>query len=611
MFSDTSTDIEIKECIEARQSFSVVAGAGSGKTRSLIKALFFVRKTKGVTLNTNAQKVVCITYTNSAVDVIQRRLDQDPLFKVSTIHSFIWGEIARFQSEIRSQLAVKLLPQRIEKKQEEDNGGNSRTAINARKRVARLQTALDNLNSVECFVYDEKGGRNYSEGRLDHDDIIDLGTLMILNLPILRKILGQKYPFIFIDESQDTFPQIVEALNEISNSEKLPVIGYFGDPMQQIYENRAGEINGPTNSKVIKKEENYRCSEAVIKLLNSFRKDIQQKPAGNNAEGSVELLLIKAEPGEGPRKSYTDKQIGAALLKFDKALDDFGWSDDNEVKRLFLTRQMIANRLNFKNLNSLFSGNYASRSVHDDFEDGSHFILKPFLDVLIPLKKSIDTNDEHHKLNILREHSPLLDSEGKNASKTLREVAEIFNKACDELNNAWYTSTTKHILSLALDHQIISDSDRLNDHLKREPRSEEYDPDNEEHVKDKGDWLLDEFFKFDMTELGAYREFVLGETPFSTQHGVKGDEFKKVLVIYDDTEASWHLYNFLRLLTPKTAGKEPTDGQRTRGSNLAYVCFSRAIEDLKIILFTPNPETSKNELIEAKLFTEDQISINS
>ncbi|MCH8079616.1 MAG: ATP-dependent helicase, partial [Proteobacteria bacterium] len=339
MFSDTSTDIEIKECIEARQSFSVVAGAGSGKTRSLIKALFFVRKTKGVTLNTNAQKVVCITYTNSAVDVIQRRLDQDPLFKVSTIHSFIWGEIARFQSEIRSQLAVKLLPQRIEKKQEEDNGGNSRTAINARKRVARLQTALDNLNSVECFVYDEKGGRNYSEGRLDHDDIIDLGTLMILNLPILRKILGQKYPFIFIDESQDTFPQIVEALNEISNSEKLPVIGYFGDPMQQIYENRAGEINGPTNSKVIKKEENYRCSEAVIKLLNSFRKDIQQKPAGNNAEGSVELLLIKAEPGEGPRKSYTDKQIGAALLKFDKALDDFGWSDDNEVKRLFLTRQ--------------------------------------------------------------------------------------------------------------------------------------------------------------------------------------------------------------------------------------------------------------------------------
>jgi DNA helicase-2/ATP-dependent DNA helicase PcrA len=97
-------------------------------------------------------------------------------------------------------------------------------------------------------------------------------------------------------------------------------------------------------------------------------------------------------------------------------------------------------------------------------------------------------------------------------------------------------------------------------------------------------------------------------TPYSTQHGVKGEEFADVLVVYDDVEAGWNHYNFTKLLTPQTAG-EPTDGQRGRGRKLAYVSFSRARENLRILLFTPNPEAARQELLEQKLLDDDQIVI--
>jgi DNA helicase-2/ATP-dependent DNA helicase PcrA len=84
-----------------------------------------------------------------------------------------------------------------------------------------------------------------------------------------------------------------------------------------------------------------------------------------------------------------------------------------------------------------------------------------------------------------------------------------------------------------------------------------------------------------------------------------------VLVLFDDTEANWHHYNFSRLLTPQTAGSVPTDGQAERGTKLAYVCFSRAERDLRIILFTPNPNGAGAELMSRGLFRNDQISIQS
>jgi DNA helicase II / ATP-dependent DNA helicase PcrA len=297
---DTHADKRIKVCLRRGRSFAVIAGAGSGKTTSLVKALEEVRAARGREMRATGKRIACITYTNRAVAVIKGRLGADDLFLVSTIHGFLWQEIRRFQREIRDTVVSRLIPLRISKRRGDDNGGDSRVARSARRRILELENARLTLVAKEIeFSYEESGGGSrYAQGRLDHDDIIDLFSLMVAAYPVLRKIIGQKYPFIMIDEAQDTFSNVIEALNSITSDAKHSLVGYFGDPMQQIFEGRAGNFAGPAGSAVITKPENYRCSLDVIDLLNAFRSDIQQKPGPNNVKGSIEIRLIRAERGK-------------------------------------------------------------------------------------------------------------------------------------------------------------------------------------------------------------------------------------------------------------------------------------------------------------------------
>jgi len=186
--ADTPADLEIIVCIDSCQNFAVIAGAGSGKTGALIKALSHVRNKQGRLLRAAGQQVACITYTNVAVENIKRRTNLDELFAVSTIHGFLWGLVEKYQSDIRNTLKDELIPKRIEKKRGDDNGGNSKTAQKARDQVARLEADLTNIHLVSEFRYDNSGRRDYSSGSLDHDDIIDLVSTMILMLPNLQKI---------------------------------------------------------------------------------------------------------------------------------------------------------------------------------------------------------------------------------------------------------------------------------------------------------------------------------------------------------------------------------------------------------------------------------------
>ena len=158
------------------------------------------------------------------------------------------------------------------------------------------------------------------------------------------------------------------------------------------------------------------------------------------------------------------------------------------------------------------------------------------------------------------------------------------------------------------DNQLCNLSDRLLEDLDRDPMQENYD--KNEHSMEKGMWLADSFFVMDTTKIMKYVDFVNDNTPFSTQHGVKGEEYSNVVVVFDDTEAAWNTYSFTKTLIPETSG-EGTEGQLERSRKLAYVCFSRAEVNLRIILFTSNPESAKAELIGAGLFADDQILIQN
>ena len=107
---DTDADLKIKACIDKYQNFAVVAGAGSGKTTSLVIALDYIREAKGDLLRRDDKKIACITFTNRAVSVISERLGWDDIYLVTTLHSFLWGELKRFTENFPdSSLALEAL----------------------------------------------------------------------------------------------------------------------------------------------------------------------------------------------------------------------------------------------------------------------------------------------------------------------------------------------------------------------------------------------------------------------------------------------------------------------------------------------------------------------
>ena len=461
---------------------------------------------------------------------------------------------------------------------------------------------------MDKFEYNNTNFSNYPLGKLNHDDVINVAAYLISENANLRRIIGQKYPYIFVDEAQDTFGNVVEAFNRLCENEGLPIVGYFGDPMQQIYDKRAGDFAGPANSNLITKEENFRCSRKVIDLLNAFRQDVQQFPAGANAdvEGSVLIRLVRAEIPEGARKRYTEDQIIRASARFEEALKSWGWEGREDVKYLFLVRQMIARRLGFPELQKLFTGIFASTTAQEDYEKGEHFLIKPFVNPICPLVQAQRDGDQWKVMDILRRSSPAFDPQGVNSHRTLGEMRDLSIEFTRGLTVLWGKGTFRDILKYCRENNLCKISDRLSEHMDRTPREEEYVPDL--HSSDKGDRLVDAFLKLSTNEIEPFVEFITDNTPLSTQHGVKGEEYKDVIVVFDDTEASWNNYSFTKTLTPSTSG-DPTEGQYNRSRKLAYVCFSRAEENLRILLFTPNPETAKEELISNKLFEENQISI--
>lgn len=187
----------------------------------------------------------------------------------------------------------------------------------------------------------------------------------------------------------------------------------------------------------------------------------------------------------------------------DAAVENWGWEGRDDVMKLFLARQMIARRLGFADLNRLFTGDYASSRAQDAFEEGTHFLLKPFLSTICPLITAQSQGDDRKIIHLLRRDSPAFASNGLNAEKSLKVMIETSRSLVEQLHALWDTETIGTILHFCVEMQIIQPSERLSEHLDRPPRTE---PFNEElHSFEKGDWLADSFLKWPQGSLPLFR----------------------------------------------------------------------------------------------------------
>ena len=248
----------------------MVAGAGSGKTTSLIKALDHLARTRGLTLRRAGQQIACITYTEVAVREISDDVGVSSLFHISTIHSFLWSVIRPFQSDIATWVGIRIGDKIAERRKHYDRPRTQvRTKARLESEIAELEAQLAAIGDVEKFIYGT--GSSYAEGILGHDDVLKLTPYCIDAHPLLRRVIASRFPFIFVDESQDTNPEVVDALRAIAAEQPRLCVGFFGDPMQKIYMSGAGAIPIGAGWAEISKPENFRCPTAVLGVVNAIR----------------------------------------------------------------------------------------------------------------------------------------------------------------------------------------------------------------------------------------------------------------------------------------------------------------------------------------------------
>lgn len=273
---DTQADIELRDCLGniPPRSFIMKAGAGSGKTTSLIKGLSSVIHMHGSRLRKTRQRVACITYTEIAAGEIWRDVGSDPLVHVSTIHSFMWLLVKPFQNDIRVWVSRRIVEkiEALEGKQK-DYGPRvqQRTKDKDTRDLERLRRQSGRIAAAKVFRYGT--GSNYAKGILGHDDILKLVPHLIAEHPRFRTLFARQFPFVFVDESQDTTTEIVEALKTVEREPGVTFcLGFFGDPMQRIYATGSGQVEAGAKWADIPKPENFRCSTKVLNLANSIRR---------------------------------------------------------------------------------------------------------------------------------------------------------------------------------------------------------------------------------------------------------------------------------------------------------------------------------------------------
>jgi DNA helicase-2/ATP-dependent DNA helicase PcrA len=358
---DTPADLQVYECLNAAppRSFMMIAGAGSGKTTSLIKALTEILHRHGDRLRLKRQRVACITYTEIAAGEIWGDVGNNPLVHVSTIHSFLWTLVRPFQQDIQQWVAARIEEKIADAKTTAAAFGprvQQRTRDKNAADIAKYEQQRIKIGRVNSFNYGT--GSNYPKGILGHDDIIRMVPELLSERTLMRTLVRQQYPFLFVDESQDTTENVVAALKAVDGDPGRELcLGFFGDPMQRIYPTGIGVILLNEGWANITKPENFRCPTSVLRVANAIRRDgdalvqtrgrmAEKDGELSSVEGSAHLFIVRVD-------EQRDRKIARVRSWAATTNNDPGWlreEDPRGVKVLVIVHRMAAKRLGFESL---------------------------------------------------------------------------------------------------------------------------------------------------------------------------------------------------------------------------------------------------------------------
>ena len=619
---------KIIDHIEKGENFLLSGGAGSGKTYSLVQVI------REVIARHPSSKIACMTYTNASVHEIERRVDHSNL-NVSTIHDFLWDNIKNFQRELKATL--------IELLNTEDSG------ISLNGYEGEVPSNFFDKDREPDFAIQYKEYLKLQDGIISHDEVLKLSERMFFKYLKIVAFVKSRYPFVFIDEYQDTNPLIVKILLEyFPKVSKKCVVGFFGDSMQAIYDDGVGSIDNyliTDDNHVgcvyeVQKKQNRRCPQSVIALANSLRLDsLHQEPSDDLKAPN---MTVDGHVKEGTILFYYSDEDKTDVLK-EKLTSEFGWdfSDTGNTKELRLTHNLIANEAGFETLMRIHDSDkiieygkrirdYAKmKGVLDDIKPQ---ILAESIKILSsrfpddkkkwsPTKSHqdfINTNSALYaealtmpfeSIACYVDKDQLLDDKseedaGKGTGSKLSPLNHHLHKIehCIQLyldkdyNEFMRSTSIKQIVRARQKKELREGIDRIVNSYNDMTISEVIDladglgicvkDDKVNSYIENNPYLWRRIKDVSYKEARNVYDYRMGNKPFSTQHKTKGLEYKNVLVIL---KSNWTKYNFESLFY--NTGKSVSIVERTK--KLFYVCCTRAKENL--VVYYPS---ASNQVIE-------------
>ena len=485
--ASNQTLAEVYECLKHKRSFLVEAGAGAGKTYTLVKALHLLMDRYQHILPKLHQKIACITYTNVAKDEIDTRTDQSTLIYSDTIHGFCWSLISGFQRQLRKCLLQ--LPHWSDRIVEVGDLGDRKVEY-------------------------DLGYRSISEHRITihHDDVLLL-TVTLMENAKFRSILSNKYPIILIDEYQDTNADWINSIKtHFLGVEGSPQFGFFGDHWQKIYGDGCGKIEHPDLT-VIGKRANFRSVTTIVDCLNRIRPDLPQFVVDPNDCGSVHVFHTNNWAGQRQTSSHWKGDLPADVtnqaleIVLDRLLTN-GWDlSPDATKILMLTHRVLANKQGYPSLPTVFRHNEA-------FTKKEHPHITYFTDNLEPACEAYLSRQYGEMFRALGSKVPAI----RTPSDKMK-----WSTAMDKLIELREVGTVGEVI----DHLLTKRRPRVPDSVERREREfQQFDAESNEEMsnalKELGDLRAVRY-----QEIVALSRYLSGHSPFETKHGVKGAEFGK------------------------------------------------------------------------------------
>ena len=318
----------------------ILAGAGTGKTRTVTCRMSALLE-NGV----KAENVLAVTFTNkSAAEMAERVIGmvgrkRGEALTVCTFHSLCLRILKRNieslgykkkfavmaggdQTGMIRQLIVRKGGRKINLKP-----GEVMSAISKAKNSELPLSGIEDDLIAEIAVAYQNELR--AQNAVDFDDLLLLGERVLREYSKVREFWQDNFRYITVDEFQDTNNLQMKLLQQlVGESNNICVVG---DDDQSIYGWRGAQVANILqferffpNPKVIRLEENYRSTQAVLEVANSLirhntgRREKKLRPTISGGD----LVRLVSMPGDQEEAEWIVSEI-VAQREEGRVLEDF------------------------------------------------------------------------------------------------------------------------------------------------------------------------------------------------------------------------------------------------------------------------------------------------